>query len=241
MYNGKLISLKEILWKVTRVAPDITYEDAAEYAIEAIRLIGAPLSYENKVTKHIEVVNNKAAMPTSNYIEIRGIRKIEDIEDYEKEWIALGHATDIYHDSEDCIIKDNDCPSEYTYTIQNGIIKTSFTNGYIQIAYKGLSTDSEGYPLIQDNQKNKFAIEFFILWRYMFPLYLAGKISEKAYATVEQQKLWYMGAANTSLALEGIDHMESIMNTINRLIVRTDGHNNAFKEDSLKERLLRYN
>lgn len=241
MYTGKVVSLKEILWKVTRIAPEITYEDAAEYAIEAIRLVGAPLSYQNKVTKHIEVINNKAAMPDYNYVEIRGIRKIEDIENYEYKWATLTHATDIYHGSEDCVIKDNDSPSEYTYTIRDGVIQTSFTNGYIQVSYKALMTDDEGYPLIHDNQKNKFAIEFFILWRHMFPLYLAGKITDKAFHTIEQQKLFYMGAANTSMALQGIDHLESTMNTINRLIIRTEAHKHAFKEDSLKERLKRYN
>lgn len=241
MYNGKVISLKEILWKVTRLAPDITYEDAAEYAIEAIKLIGAPLTYENKVTKHVKVVNNKAAMPVQNYIAIRGIRKIENIEDYEEDWTALTTATDIYHASEDCKVKDNDCPNEYTYTIRDGVIKTSFTNGYIQIAYKALQTDNEGYPLVDDNQKNKLAIEFYIAWRHLLPLYLAGKITDKAFGYIEQKKLWYMGAANTSLTLSGIDHLESTMNTINRLIVRSDAHKNAFKEDSLKERLLRYN
>lgn len=240
MYTGKVTSLKEILWKVTRVAPDISYEDAAEYAIEAIRLIGAPLSYENKTTKHVEVVNNKAAMPVINWVEIRGIRKIENIDNYEEDWTALTHATDIYHSSEDCEPQKEDFPNEYTYTIRDGVIQTSFTDGYIQISYKAMMTDDDGYPLIQDNQKNKFAIEYFILWRHMFPLFIAGKITDKAYRTIEQLKHWYMGAANTSLALEGIDHLESTMNGINRLLVRSNAHAHAFKEDSLKERLQRY-
>lgn len=241
MYNGNVISLKEILWKVTRnpLASDITYEDAAEFAIEAIKLIGAPLVYVTKNSRHIEVINHKASIPP-NILNIRGVRKIEDIENYENGAIALTYATDIYHESEDCEIQVEDCPDEYTYTTQHGVIFTSFTNGYIQINAKYLDTDEEGYPLIQDNQKNKLAIEYYILFRHIEPQWMAGKIANDKFEYIQQKKDWYIGGANTSLTLQGIDHLEATMNTINRLLIRTNAHKNFFKEDGTKEQFRRY-
>ena len=50
MDNGLNTSLGSIIWRVlkNKLAADLTYDDAAEYALEALKLIGAPLVYQNK-------------------------------------------------------------------------------------------------------------------------------------------------------------------------------------------------
>ena len=51
MITGRTISIGNILWKVLKqpIVQDLKYEDAAEYAIEYLRLIGAALSFEDRV------------------------------------------------------------------------------------------------------------------------------------------------------------------------------------------------
>jgi hypothetical protein len=242
MYTGTTISLKEIMWKVMRnplVADYITYEDAAEFAIEALRLIGSPLILETKISDLIKLNTYKAAVPL-NSIKILGIREICDLEDYENGAVALTYATNTFHKSENCETEYEQCPEEYTYTVENGVIKTSFEEGYIQVAYKCLSTDQEGYPLIPDDQDTKFAIEYYILFKYLEPLWMMGKITDKAFSYIDQKKCWYIGAAGTSTKIQSMDHVEAIMNTINRLIINSDAHKNFFKQLGKKERLKRY-
>lgn len=243
MYTGQTISLKEIMWKVMRnplVSEMITYEDAGEFALEAIRLLGAPLALIDKTSKHITVEAHKAALP-ENIIQLKGIRKIQNKDDYEDCPIPLTYSTNTFHSSENCELKDIECPEEYTYTVNKGIVFSSFSEGYIQVAYKTLPLDDEGFPLVQDDQDTKLAIEYYILYRFLEPLWLIGKITDKAFAYINQKKCWYMSAASTSLKIQSMDHVEAIMNVVNRLIINTNAHKNSFKGAGTKERFQRYN
>lgn len=242
MHNGKNISLKTILWKVLRnpLAADLTYEEAAEHAIEAIRLIGAPLMYEDRLSDPLlEIVDNKAALP-DNLLNIRGVRIINNLDNFDNGAIALRYATDIYHNVEGCKTADTEYPYEYTYTVQKGVIFTSIPEGYVQISYKALATDEDGYPLIPDNQKVLLALEYYILFRYLEPLWIIGKITDKAFQYVDQKKCFYMGGADTSMKLQGPDQLESIMNSINRLIVNKNAFKSFYKGSGEMERTKRY-
>jgi len=242
MYNGITISLKTILWKVLRfpLAAELTYEEAAEHAVEALRLLGAPLSLVDEVTNPpLQIVNHKAALP-SNLLQIRGIRLINNTENYDNGGIALRYATDIYHQNGSCDIDGNESPYEYTYTVQKGIIFTSVPDGYVQVSYKALPVDEEGYPLIPDDAKTIMAMEYYILHRYLEPLWIMGKITDKAFNYVDQKRSFYMGGAGTSLQLRGTDHFESIMNTINRLIINDGAFKAFYKGTGEQERIKRY-
>lgn len=230
MYNGKTVSLKEILWRTMNypTMSELTFEDAAEYAIEAIGLIGAPLGYENKVSDPIEVVDYKAALPL-NMVNIRGVKS---------DGVPLTHATDIFHDRSDC--EECDKHEEFTYTYSNGVIKTSFEKGYIQISYEALVTDEDGFPLIPDNPKFKMAIRYYIMFMHLEPLYLMGKITNNAYNTIAQNKNWYMGAAQSSMQIANMDHAEAIYNSVNKLLLNRFGHSSSYAGMGKKEIFKKY-
>jgi len=248
MYNGKTISLGAIIWKVfkNKLITDLSYDDAAEYALEFIRLVGAPLAFVNEV-ETIKVANYKAALPT-NLITIRGIKMLED-SNRESEYIdgnfngqvALRYATDIYHQGLACENKENEnYASEYTYEVQKGIIFTSFENGTVQISYKGIGVDSEGYPLIPDNEKFTMGLEYYISHRYLEGLWAMGKISDKVFNYYEQKRHWYLGAANSSMQMQNIDQLESTMNGLNRIVRRDNAHETFFRDWGRKEKIKKY-
>lgn len=238
MFNGQTISLKSVLWNVLNhpLANDLTYDIAAGFAVEGIRLLGAPMVYEDKTTDpNLVTENHKAALPT-DIVQINGVRLIQDDDYPERSAIALRYKTDAYHES-----ANKNTLEEFTYSIQNGIIYTSFHEACIEISYKALPVDEDGYPLIADNQKVKLALEYYILYRYLAPLYDIGKITDKAFGRIEQQKLFYMGGAQSDMLLQGVDHLESTMNAINRLIINSNAHKNFFKNAGEQERIKRYN
>ena len=234
MYNGKTVSLKEILWRIMNypTMADLSFEDAAEYAVEAIGLLGAPLGYENKISPLIEVIDYKAALP-ENVVEVRGIKIQEDDSN-----VPLTYATDIFHDQDEC----DDCnkDQEYTYTYANGVIKTSFEKGTIRVSYKGLMTDEEGFPLIPDNEKFKLAIRYYVMYMHMEPLALMGKVTQSAFNIVSQQKSWYMGAAQSSMQIANMDHAETIANSVNRLLLNRFGHSSSYAGMGKKEIFKKY-
>lgn len=241
MTNSQYKSLGTIIWSVLKnpLASELTYEEAAEYALECIKLLGAPVIYLNKLEK-LNLTSYKAELPC----DLLYIEGVEYFDGDTHEPIAMREATNIYHLDSDEFTNSNSQThhnrNEFTYKIQNGIIFTSMCDGCVQIAYKAIATDEEGYPLIPDNQKVQLALEYYILSRYLEPLWLMGKITDKAFDYIQQKRFFYVPSAQTSLSMPGLDKMESMMNAINRLIINTTAHQNKFKKLGEKERIKRF-
>ena len=229
MTQTNTISVGAILWSVMRnpLANDLNYEEAAEFAVEAIRLIGAPVLFGDELAE-VKIENHKGYLPT-NILSIRGVRSLADN-------AAMREATDIYHSSE-----NHRELTEFTYTVKRGVITTSIENGCVEVSYHALMTDENGYPLIIDNAKLKLAIEYYILHRYLEPLYMMGKITDKAFMYVEQKRHFYMASAANNLQMPSPDKMESILNGLNRLIINSTAHANFFKNYGTKEQIKKYN
>lgn len=242
MYNGKVTSLKNILWKVLNnpLAAQLTYDQAAEFALEAIGLVGSPLGYIDKVTDPpISITNKKGALPI-DLEQVRGIRIVQDESNHDNQAVPLLHTTDLYDSTSNCSTDGTTGVTEFTYRIQNGVITTSFDEGLVEVAYKALPVDEDGYPLIPDNPKYKFAVEYFILFRFLEPLWTIGKITDKAFNYIDTKKCFYIGAAQTSMQLAGIDHLQTMMNSVNRLIINDTTQQNFYKFFGQKEIIKRY-
>lgn len=252
MINGNLKSLGTILWKVMKnpLASELSYEEAAEYALEFIRLLGAPAAYENKLFS-TELTNHKAELPC-DIITIDGVRYLDSSDPQTASatrFIAMREASNIYHFDEQEHLSEQDTEfdlrgnhrrSEFTYKIQKGIIFTSMRDGCIEMAYKGLSVDEDGFPLIPDNEKVAIAMEYYILSRYLEPMWLMGKISDKAFEYIQQKRFFYMPSAYTALQMPNADGLETIMNGINRLLLSTTMHEKFYKKLGEEERLRKF-
>ena len=234
-HNGQMISMGEILWRVLRqpLLKDLRYEEAAEYALECIPLLGSPMALIEHVTNPpLELNSFKTEIPC-NLIEIRGVRYLGL--DGCQEPIAMREATNLYHHSENELNSENELIREFTYSLQNGILFASRENGYIEISYRAIATDENDFPLIPNNEKVKLALEYYIMFRYLEQLFSVGKITDKVFQYYDQKKCWYMGAANTSLQMPSIDKMESMMNAINRLIINDRTHESFYKNFGQRE------
>lgn len=228
MNTSSTVSVGTILWKILNnpLASSLTYDEAAEFAVEAIRLIGAPLMYGD-INEEVKIKEYKGKLP-NDILFIRGVRGIENN-------IAYREATATFHKS-----SNHNETTEFTYTIEKGIIFTSVKETCVEVAYKGLHKDEAGYPLIVDNQKVKLAIEYYILDRYFEPMWMMGKLSDKAYNKISQERHFYMAAANNSMQMPSPDKMESIMNGLNRIIINENAHADLFKNYGDKETIRKY-
>lgn len=238
MVNGKNVSVGTILYKVLRnpIAADLSYEQAAEFAIEFIRLLGAPLAYTDKITNPpLEIRDHKAALP-NDVIYVRGIKYIGKSGDCNDEGIAMRYASDIYHGTDDSDRLEN----EFTYTLQNCVITTSPKEGNIVVSYKSLETDEFGYPLLPDNESVKKGLEYYILHLYLEPLWAMGKIQDKVFQYYEQKRHFYMAQADTSMKFANLDHLETMMNSINRLIIDVNPQQSFYKNFGEKEIIRKY-
>ena len=234
MFNGKFVSVGDIVWRVMRnpLCADLSYDQAAEFAIEFLRLIEAPLSFMDEIC-NIELSEHKGYLP-HNLINIRGVRYtgLDGCTDP----IAMRYATDIYHKSYDSDV----CGGEFTYVVQNCILTASKSQGFVEVSYKAIALDENGFPMIPDNESYKYGLEYFILHRFLEPLWMMGKIQDKVWQYVGQQRDWYLGQASTSLIIQGNDHLESIMNGLNRIIIQDQSHETFYKNFGQKEYIKRH-
>jgi hypothetical protein len=234
MVTGKNISVGNILWKVLKqpIVQDLKYEDAAEYAIEYLRLIGAPLSFEDKVTNPpLKLSNYKVALP-NNLISIKGVQySIDEC----SSGIAMRYASNIYHtdikSNKDCVDNYQEC----TYITQSNILTSSIKDGWITISYMAIATDDFGYPLIPDNESFKVGLEYYIIHRTLEGLWSMGKITDKVFQYYEQKRHYYSAQATNSMTIKNMDQMETMFNAINRMIVDVNPQETFYKNFGVKE------
>jgi len=234
MITGNNVSIGNILWKVLKqpIVQDLKYEDAAEYAIEYLRLIGAPLSFEDKVTNPPLKLNNyKVALP-NNLISIKGVRySIDEC----TPGVAMRYASNIYHTD---IENDRDCISNYkecTYITQSNILTSSIKDGWVTVSYTALATDEFGYPMIPDNESFKVALEYYIIHRTLEGLWSMGKITDKVFQYYEQKRHYYSAQATNSMTIKNMDQMETMFNAINRMIIDVNPQETFYKNFGVKE------
>lgn len=82
------------------------------------------------------------------------------------------YSTDNFHMSE----VSHESP-DLTYKIQGTVIYTSIKEGTIEIAYRSIAVDDEGYPLVSDKSSFTRALELYIKKQCFTILFDLGKIN----------------------------------------------------------------
>lgn len=234
MHNGKYVSIKSVLYEISRYpfVEGIQTEDIALYLTNLLSLVGSPFAFEKKYAL-LDIKNNKASIPT-DLIRIDGTRYRTN---NEGGFFPLLYASDIYHSnilSDTC--PDRDCVSNESYSVNNGCIYVSFKEGQIEIAYQGIATDEEGFPMIPDSVPFKQALKYYILWQYAEPARYRGEVSRDVYEDIKTQYFWYVGAAGNDLNMLTMDKMQSLQNGLLRLFQGMPNHLEGWKNFNVKEK-----
>lgn len=206
---------------------DTPFETVVDYAVEFIRIVGTPPAFLDK-TQIIQIKEYRGLLPC-DYYQVTQVRLVSGEQTH-----AFRHSTDSYHTSN---IKTKN--SGLTYKIQGGCIITSIPDGEIEIAYKAMPLDEEGYPLIPDNSSYSRALELYIKLRIFTDLFDTGKISPQVLSNTQQQYAWAVGQAQTDLIRPTIDQMEAISNMWNKLVPDvTKDHNTGYINEGTREKII---
>ena len=208
---------------------DLTLERAVAYTVDFIRIIGMPPKFMEK-TVELEIENYRAKLPC-DFHEMIQVRT-----NHEKCGHYVGgvfrYSTDNFHMSD----SKHESP-DYTYKIQGSVIYTSLKEGTIEIAYRALAVDDEGYPLVPDKSSFTRALELYIKKQCFTILFDLGKISPQVYNNVCQEYAWAVGQAQSELVKPSIDEMQSLTNSFNTLIARVNEHSRGFVNDGSMEKI----
>lgn len=220
------ISIKQILDDILHhpLLRDVTPERAINYAVRFIQLVGVPSAFLDK-TEVIKIDNYRGVLPCDFY-EIIQVRDSNNR--------IYRSSTDSFHMSEH---KD---ATDLTYKIQGGVIFTSTKQEEIEIAYRAIAVDDEGYPLIPDNASFINALEAYIKKQHFTILCDIGKIHPTILQSAQQDYAWAVGQCSTSMIKPNIDQMQSITNMLNTLIPRYTEHSKGFETLGNREYIKRH-
>lgn len=137
-------------------------------------------------TAELEIENYRATLPC-DFHEMIQVRT-----NHEKCGYHIGgvfrystdnfHMSDVAHESPDL-----------TYKIQGTVIYTSIKEGTIEIAYRSIAVDDEGYPLVPDKSPFTRALELYIKKQCFTILFDLGKINQAVLTNVQQEYSFAVG------------------------------------------------
>lgn len=221
--------------KITRhpLMQDIPFETVIDYAVDFIRLVGTPPSFVDK-TAIIDIHNYRGELPCDFYEMIQVRLAYDEKHKVENHAPTFRYTTDSFHMS-----PNKPHVSDLTYKLQGNCIFTApLEEGQIEIAYKAMPIDDEGYPMIPDNSAFSRALEMYIKKQWFTIQYDMGKISQAVMAKTDQDYAWAVGQAQTDLIRPTIDQMESISNMWNTLVPRAQEHKKGFIHTGSKEHII---
>tara|TARA_R100001463_G_scaffold42850_4_gene89603 strand:+ start:8261 stop:9013 length:753 start_codon:yes stop_codon:yes gene_type:complete len=234
--NGKYVSIEPVLAKVYRdmgMTDGLDITDAIEWAGEAMEFIGATVFLDEKV-RSLDVVNYKTKLPVElHYINtVAGVDMKIDKDECDTKNIsykAMRYTTDSYHHWRCGFSEDSDCDSDLTYTVNDDYLFPNFSEGKVLVSYMAMPVDDRGYPKIPDDVKFKEAVASHIKWRLGFIKWMSGKMPGAVYQKLEQDRDWYIGAAQSRDKMPSVDMAESIKNNWLRLIPKINQHGDGHK------------
>lgn len=243
MFNGKYKSIDTIIENILRDADyynDIDQNDATEWAVRAMGLIGAPLVYDVDVAITV-VANYRAELPADS-INILAVR------DHKSQHTLVGSTDEfLYHlyeeevnpsdlgDDDPALAEDNatmaDKPTNgpFAYSIRNGYVFLDAKEGYIDIMYEKYPTDADGCLLVPDEERYLLAIETYIIHKLDNKLYRRGVLSKSIRDASEQEWLWYVASAHSKIVTPSYDQAESLKNQILKIHTDSNAHDYGYK------------
>lgn len=126
-----------------------------------------------------------------------------------------------------------------TYKIQGNFIFTTLSETTLQLAYRSIATDEDGFPMVYDNESYIEALKAYIKLKCYNIEFDLGRIAAPVFQNAQQQYAWYVGQAQTSLIKPSYDDMEVFTRTWNTLIQRNTLHDNQFRTQNNREYIKR--
>lgn len=222
--NFEYVNIREVLSRLLRhpLLTDLNLESAIQYTVDFFGIMGLPTTYIDAV-EEVEIHDYRGMLPCS-LISINQVK-------WKKTGFCLRSMTDNFNPG--CINE----VSEPTFKTQGRIIYTSFREGVVEVSYKAIPIDSEGYPLLPDEPTFLRALELYIKKQWFTILFDMGKISPAVLQNTQQEYAFAAGACNNTFIIPSVSEMESIKGLMNQLIPRFNEFKYGFKHEGDIEHL----
>lgn len=212
----RYINIREVLSRVMRhpLMSSITLEDAIQYTLDFIGIMGLPKVYEDKKAV-VKIEMFRGVLPCDCVM----INQVRDC----KSGVCLRAMTDNFPGTH------KEDKGELSFKTQGAVIYTSFKKGEVEISYKGIHVDDEGLPMLPDNAVFLKALEAYIKKEWFTVLFDLGKIQLASLQNAQQDYAFRAGQCNNEFILPSVSEMEAFTRMYNTLIPRTNSFAKGFR------------
>ena len=231
---------------------DLTLEQAVRYTIRFISIHGYSKLYQDKIEK-IDIDDFKGLLPC----DLISIVQVKDMDTH----VCLRAMTDNFpHGMEphkhpapmkDLLHNVKKHKSWYippahryleepAFKTQGRIIYTTFPHGQIEVAYKAIPVDEDGFPLLIDNENYLAALEAYIKKNIFTIKFDTGKIQAGVLQNAQQEYAWLAKQLEVEFVTPSPSEMEAISRSLTHLIPRVREFDNGFKHLGDREYLRKH-
>lgn len=220
--NFQYVSMDVIANRILKhpLLKDLNYEDIISHAVDVLRLVNVPATYEEKSSYH-DIIEYKAKLPDDN-LNLKTV----DFVHPSGNTTPMVIATDTLHNHHSKLNKNRNLyQTVLTYSINGGMIHTNKETGRIFITYDQLKCGEDGFPMIPDSIPLIKAIENYIKIQAFGVMVDLNKIPGSSLQRAEQEYSWYIGKAQAEFqGFVNDDDTESFLRDFKKLFIETTNH-----------------
>lgn len=225
---------------------DLTLEQVVRHTIRFISLHGYPALYSDK-EEVVEIKDFRGLLPC----DLVSINLVKDVDT----GLCLRAMTDVYTPKEESTAPPidalNNIQGEYippmkkymeepAFKTQGRIIFTSFPEGSVEISYKAIPVDEDGFPLLIDNETYLNALEAYIKVKVFTVKFDTGKIAAGVLSNAQTDYAWASHLLQSEMTMPSVSEMESITRMLNTMIKPITSFDNGFRNMGDREYRRKY-
>lgn len=200
---------------------DLTLEQAVRHTIRFIGLVGMPQMYRDKEAE-VEIKEYRGLLPC----DLISIQQVKDRET----GICMNSMTDAF-------LGQQADHKHASFKTSERVIFTSFSEGTVQIAYKAIPVDDDGFPLLMDNEVYLDALEKYITMLTIKGKFQLGNVSGAIYQDAQQDYYAAVKMLEGELRAPSPAELETIGRIWNTLIPNRHQFEQGYSTLGVKEHL----
>ena len=189
----------------------LSIDNAIRWAIDCYELIGNPEFYIDKVA-NIEIKSYRGRVP----YDIMKCTKLEVTDNAASN--RDGRVSMITSGDPYLKVRNSKATSNFGYRIEGNYIYCDLENGYLQMAYKALPLDTDGYIMFPAVVELTNAISHYIKYKHLEILNDLEQVSYDKVRIEEREYLFYVGAAQAQFFLDNLDTAQGLINIQSQLL-----------------------
>lgn len=216
-------NIKRVLDDITEhpLLRDVTLDQVVRHTIRFISIHGYPKLYQDKI-ETVTIQDFRGLLPC----DLISIIQVKDC----TSGVCLRAMTDTFPQGMKKDVDEERKPiKELSFKTQGRIIFTSFQEGEVEVAYKSIPIDEDGFPLLIDNETFLNALELYIKVRVFTVKFDTGKISAGVLSNAQGEYAWASHLLQSEMVMPSVSEMESLTRYLNTMIKPVTHFDNGFE------------